>query len=222
MTSTIGELINQSIPHINDRSTIAQALDAMADADVEHIIVINDDREVVAIAEDIELEELNDDKLLSEVPFQCRFKGVNAQLHIYEALKLMSNNNWQLVPIIADDMTYLGAVNIDQIRAEAVENLAYKISGAIIVIRQMESDYSLAEIIRICESNDSRVLSVGTVKEEDSRAIYITLKLEKKDISSIIASFARYEYDVIASYGDDMYSEDLKDRLDLLMHYINM
>lgn len=222
MVSTIGELINPSILTLRYDMKVEEALNAVSDADVEYAIVLDENNHVFAIAEDIELEDADASLLVKEISFQNKFKGVNAQLHIYDALKLMSINSWDIIPVLDDDFEYLGAVSIHVIKSEIVENLAYKLSGAIIILRQLESDYSLAEIVRICEANDCRVMSVGTQKEVDSRGIFITLKLEKSEVSSLIASFTRYEYEIIATYGNNMYHEDLKDRLDLLMHYINM
>lgn len=222
MVSTIGELIHPSIPSIRYDMKVEEAMNILLDADVEYAVIVDENNQVFAIAEDIELEDANAALIVKEVPFQNKFKGVIGHLHIYDALKLMSNNGWEIIPVLGENMEYLGAVPIHIIKSEIAEKLAYRLSGAIILLRQLESDYSLAEIVRICEANDCRVMSVGTQKEEDSRGIFITLKLEKSDVSSLIASFTRYEYEIIATYGNNMYHEDLKDRLDLLMHYINM
>jgi len=222
MKSSIGELINATVPYVLETATVREALYLIEDNGVDCIIILNSAEEVIGLVEDVTLEELNDELTLSQVSIDIRFKGVHKQLHVYDALKIMKDNAWTVLPVVGDDWVYVGGVKLEDLTNELVENLAYKYSGAIIVLRTLETDYSLSEIIRICESNDTRVLSVGTQKEEDSRAVYIILKLEKKDISSVIASLNRYEYEVIASYGHNLYNEDLKGRLDLLMHFINM
>ena len=97
MKSTIGELINQTIPSIDYNATVEEALNVMVGEDLEHIIVLNDAHEVVAIAEDIELEDESNETLLKDVNFSIKFKGVLSHLHIYEALKLMMNNSWEMI-----------------------------------------------------------------------------------------------------------------------------
>jgi hypothetical protein len=50
----------------------------------------------------------------------------------------------------------------------------------------------------------------------------VTLKLNTHELSAIIAAFERYEYSVKGVYNDDTYHEDVKDRYDALMRYLDV
>jgi hypothetical protein len=50
----------------------------------------------------------------------------------------------------------------------------------------------------------------------------VVLKVNNPDIGKIIQTFNRYEYNVVASFGEDMIDDILRDRYDLLMRYLNM
>jgi len=50
----------------------------------------------------------------------------------------------------------------------------------------------------------------------------VTLKVNKQDISAIIATFLRYEYDVKATFNNTDNNDNAKDRYDSLMNYLNL
>ena len=83
-------------------------------------------------------------------------------------------------------------------------------------------DYSLTQIAQIIEGNDGKVLSCYLRPLTDSTKIEVTLKLNKEDLSAILQTFYRYNYTVKASYHQSEFSDDMKNRFDSFMNYINI
>ena len=53
--------------------------------------------------------------------------------------------------------------------------------------------------------------------------ISITIKINKIDLTSILRTFERYEYDIKASYSDEDLMEDtINERYDSFMKYLNI
>jgi hypothetical protein len=50
----------------------------------------------------------------------------------------------------------------------------------------------------------------------------VSIKVNKIDIGAILQTFDRYGYYVKATFGDDEDTDDLKDRYDSLMNYLNI
>ena len=50
----------------------------------------------------------------------------------------------------------------------------------------------------------------------------VTLKLNTNELSSIVAAFERFEYEVKGVHQDESYHEDVKDRYDALMKYLDV
>jgi hypothetical protein len=94
--------------------------------------------------------------------------------------------------------------------------------GSIIVLEMSQNDYSLSEIAQIIESNDAKILSMYITASIDSTLMDVILKINKQDLGAIIQTFNRYNYSVKASYGEEEDPEDLKDRFDSLMNYLNV
>ncbi|HOI00443.1 MAG TPA: CBS domain-containing protein, partial [Bacteroidales bacterium] len=77
------------------------------------------------------------------------------------------------------------------------------------------------EIARIVESDDAKVLSLYIRTLPDSTRMEITLKVNKMKIPGMLQTFHRYNYLVTASFSEGETADDLRDRYNLLMYYLN-
>lgn len=84
-------------------------------------------------------------------------------------------------------------------------------------------DYSLAEIARIVEENDAKILglTVDDVPGDPGR-IMLTLLVNQSECGAIVKSFHRYNYNVLNTYSSPDENNDLMDRFSLLMRYMNI
>ena len=83
------------------------------------------------------------------------------------------------------------------------------------------NDYSLTEIAGIVESNNTKILSSYLISKPNSTKIEVTIKLNKQDVSTIIKDFERHQYNVSASYKDVKADENLSERYESLMRFLN-
>jgi hypothetical protein len=56
----------------------------------------------------------------------------------------------------------------------------------------------------------------------DSTKIQVNLRINQQNLSAIIRTFERYDYQVLASYQDSQQPSELQDRYQELMHYLSM
>lgn len=75
---------------------------------------------------------------------------------------------------------------------------------------------------QIVESDNAQILSSYTRTFPDSTRMEVTLKVNKQDISNILATFLRYEYDVKATFNFTDHNDNAKDRFDSFMNYLNL
>ncbi len=95
-------------------------------------------------------------------------------------------------------------------------------SGGIIVLSINQLDYSLSEISRLIESNDAQILGSSiNVDKNDFSKFRLTLKINREDLTHIIATLERFDYKVIAKYHEAVNTSNDKERLDLLMRYLD-
>ena len=93
--------------------------------------------------------------------------------------------------------------------------------GGIIVLEVNANDYAMSQIAQIVESDSASILSSFISNAPDNK-IEITLKLNKPDLTRVIAAFERYSYTVKESYHQSDFVDTLKNRYDSLMNYLNI
>ena len=127
-----------------------------------------------------------------------------------------------MVPIIDEDQAYLGLISAEScLRAFATLN-SVKEAGGILELAVPVKDYQLSEVARIVEDNDAEILCFYTNINQADQKVEITIKLNTTEVSAIVASFERYEYEVKAIHNDTEYTEDLRERYDSFMRYMNV
>ncbi|MCD4746126.1 MAG: CBS domain-containing protein, partial [Bacteroidales bacterium] len=142
--------------------------------------------------------------------------------HIFEVIKLIASLKLTLVPVLNDKNHYLGVITLNNLVDYFSKIIAVQNPGGIIVLEINYNDYVLTEIAQIIESNDAKILSLYVTSHPDSTKMELTLKINKIDIHSILQTFNRYNYIIKASYseGDDF--DDLQERYESLMKYLDI
>lgn len=142
--------------------------------------------------------------------------------HIYEVMKLFADFKLTALPVVDEKGIYLGVITLVELMNYMAKTTAVSNPGGILVLETSQIDYSMIEISKIVEENDAKILSMFVSSPDDSIKVEITLKLNKIDIQHIIQTFLRYDYTIKASFFESDYFDNLRDRYDLLMAYLNV
>ena len=94
--------------------------------------------------------------------------------------------------------------------------------GGIIVLAVDKRNLSFGEINRLVETNDAYITQLNSHTEGDTGLVAVTLKVNKIEISDIVATFQRYEYIVRFYFGEEAYANELKENYNHLISYLNM
>jgi signal-transduction protein with cAMP-binding, CBS, and nucleotidyltransferase domain len=147
---------------------------------------------------------------------------VLASQHLYDVIKIFSSQHLSLLPVLNENHQYLGVITVNDLVGYISEMTAVSNPGGIIVLELNQNDYALSEIAQIIETNDAKILSLYITSIPDSTMIELTLKLNRMDIQPILQTFTRYEYTIKASFAEAEYYDDLLDRYNSFMNYLNI
>ncbi len=216
------ELITEEIPPLTHLDTAEKALNWMEEFKVSHLPVLKNGNFVGVISESDILDKQEMDKTL-DVLFQHlpRPYALGSD-HIYQVLARISEFKLSLIPILDENETYLGCTSVHHLLTLIANTGSIKETGGIIVLEMAFSDYSMAQIAQIVESNDAKILSSYIMSSPDSTNVEVTLKINQIELDRIIRTFERYDYIIKASYQKSSYSDDMQFRYDALMNYLNM
>ncbi len=215
-------LISDTIPALHTDDPGEQALIQMHEYNVAQLPVVEGKKYVGLVT----MEELISSKHLShplrDIVQNFRKPFVRNTAHIFDIMKAAVEYNVRIVPVLDDQQNYLGLVSAEScLRAFAVLNSVNE-PGAIIELEVARKDYSLSQLSGIVEDSEAAIICFYSHVNSESGNVEITIKVNTNEVASIIASFERYNYEVKLVHNDSEYSEDLKDRYDALMRYLNI
>jgi acetoin utilization protein AcuB len=215
------QLISDAIPPLKTSDTIQKVLDRMAEFRVNHLPIVNENQ-ILGLVSDEDLIEVQDyESPVGSVKLSISNGCIHQEQHIYDVVRIFAEKRLTLLPVVDEHRNYLGVISINSI-VEYIANLtSVKEPGGIVVIEINNRDNSLSHISQIVESNNAQVLSSYITSFPDSTRLEITLKLNRTDISAIVASFLRYDYTVVATYNDLKADAGSSDRYDQLMNYLS-
>lgn len=216
------ELINNNIPRLQLQDTIGKALRLISDYKVTHLPVVSDNNYLGMISED-DLLDADDEKLSIEI-LQESFllSSVKANVHFLNAVNYSNQFETSLVPIVDAANELAGVVtSVDLLKTLGNFSGANEIGG-IIVMEMERLHFAISEISRIVESNDATILHLNTTTHPDTGLLTVTLHLNKKEITAIIAAFERYEYTIIFNFGDEKFEDNIDTNYRHLMNYLDI
>jgi acetoin utilization protein AcuB len=141
--------------------------------------------------------------------------------HLFEVVQLVAETHYTCLAVCDIENNYQGAVSLTEL------NQAFNISsliqpGAIIVLRMNPKDYSLAELSRVIEYNDCKIVNVFVHTDvTDNTKIMVSLKLNKKAISTVLQTLERYQYNIYSIHQFAEQNTDVNDRYDWLIKYLH-
>lgn len=94
---------------------------------------------------------------------------------------------------------------------------------SLIILDVLAKDYMLTEIARLVEDNNARIIRLEVLPVKDGLSVLVSLKMNVSDISAVLRSFERFNYNVIYYFmKEDEISDTHDDRLKELLHYLDM
>ena len=216
------ELISNDIAPLHTSDTALQALSWMEEYRVSHLPIVNNIDFLGLISEE-DIYKISD----FEEPVGNHLLSISKQYvfgnqHLYDVIKTISSQHLTLLPVLNESRQYLGVITISDLVTSISEMAAVENPGGIIVLELNQNDYSLTEITQIIESNEAKILSLYITSHPDTTKIELTIKVNKMDIRPIIQTFNRYDYTIKASFAEAEYYDDLLDRYNSLMNYLNI
>jgi acetoin utilization protein AcuB len=216
------EIISTSIPSLHLSDPVSQALDLMADFHITHLPVVVEDK-LAGLVEEDDLLNVEDDSTKLEA-LQSGFlrTEAHAESFFFEAIQLVNESGLTVVPVVTGDSEYVGAILASDLLKQLSRITGVKDTGGIIVLEMDKLSFSFSEISKLVETNDAQITQLNTYPDPQSGSFYITLRINKLEISDIVATFQRYEYRVKYYFGEELYENELRSNYDHLMNYLSI
>lgn len=215
------QLVSDEIIPLRTSDTGEEALEMMNEFYVRHLPIVNNQQLLGLIAED-DILNFDATEPVGSYSLSLSHPYVHARDHIYEVMRVLAEYQLTLVAVVDEDENYCGVVTQEDLLRYFANTASFTESGSIIVLETHKHDYSLAEIARIVESENTVIFSSFVSSTPDDNEVSVTIKVNTQNIGAILATFTRFNYIIKASFNEAEYMDTLKERYDALMTYLNV
>ncbi len=216
------ELINNDIPRLQLQDSVGKALQLINDFRISHLPVVSEETFLGLISED-DLLDAEDEKLPIEV-LQNNFvnAAVPDNVHFLNAVSSSIQFDTTVVPVVNNEDEYAGAITTSDLLKTLGNFSGADEIGGLIVLEMERTQFAISEISRIVESNDCTILHLNTTVHPLTGLLTVTLHINKREIASVIATFERYEYSVVYSFGNEKFENEIGSNYQNLMNYLDI
>ena len=217
------QLITENIPPIKLSDTGVRVLRWMDEFKVNHLPIVEGGEYIGLISDADVLDLPSPEESIGNQEIEPEKLFVKENQHIFDAIKLMSEANLSVIPVLDEEGKYLGSIAMSNLIEKMATITAANEPGSILVLEMDPANYSLSEIAQIVEGNSAKVLSLFVYRDSESGMLNITLKINKTDIGGVVQTFQRYKYFIKSNFQvDQQYFDDLKSKYEAFMNFLKM
>jgi len=216
------ELITQSVPQIKLSDTVFKVLQMMNETHLSQLPLVDKGHLLGLVKEEEILNPIHSEEVIRNMKLALIRPFIHDYEHIFEVLKVASELKMKVIPVVNKDEKYLGCITLESLLNYFAQDTDILEPGGILSLEMEVADYSLSEVSRLVEAEGGRILCAFAGSIKDSSQMELTLKINKPDLQAIIASLQRHNYLIKDVYQEPEYFEDLKNRFDSLMTYLNV
>jgi CBS domain-containing protein len=193
----------------------------MEDYDVQHLCVVTDEK-FVGIVDKNTLLDTPETAIIATMQDEFIVASVHADEHFLAGAKLLSLHELTMLPVVSTTADLLGVITAKHMLAALTSHVGADMKGGVIVLEMEQRQYSFGEIARLVETNDAYVTQLNTATDTQTGMLLVTLQINRIEVSTIVATFQRYDYSVKYYFGEENYQNELKENYNHLLSYLNM
>lgn len=220
---SVKSILEEEFVPLRGSETVKAAKERMESEQVTVLPVV--DRSTDKLVGQVSYEQLlnaDDEVNIAELDLAKAIRIFEGQ-HIFVAARLILQHELSLLPLVDDEVTFLGMIAKLRLLEAISRMLNLGQTGSVVTIELDPIDFSISEIVQIIEAEGAKILGIAVESpDQNHRTFEVSVKLNIKDISRITAALKRYDYSVITESESSVLENDLEYRADELIKYIDM
>ena len=216
------ELLSQTLPYLRMTDKVYQALQLMNENHVTHLPITDGEKLIGTISETDLLQADNDRDTLDTLQQSFSDVSVKEDEHFLKAVQLAADSGLSVIPVVNEENELVGTVAYNDLLRFSSEFMSLSEPGGMLVLEIPSNQYSFNEISKIVEMNDTQITQLNTSNDPESGMMQVTIRINRPEVSDIVATFQRYDYNVKYFFGEELYENELKSNYDNLMNYLKI
>ncbi|HBB48552.1 MAG TPA: acetoin utilization protein acuB [Flavobacteriaceae bacterium] len=194
--------------------------ETLSHCSLSHVLVTQEDLYLGALSETDALC-LDPNMALSEIQYALTPFFVRPQNSWFEILEAFAQHQTNIMPVINEQGLYQGYYELSDIMHLFHSTPFLSAEGVVLIVGRKTSEYSLAELTQILESNGGHLFG-AFVSQQSNDHTQVTLKVSSETITTCIEALRRYGFDIISVHEKDSTLNQLKERSEYLDKYLNI
>jgi acetoin utilization protein AcuB len=215
------QLISGEIPVLVPTDSVGHALHQMEEWKLRQLPVAQGSQYLGMLAED-DLLDLSEETELAPLVDRFRKVSVHASDIFLTAVKRSREMHSELVAVLSEQDAYEGVITQEGMMRELSRYTGVSEQGALMVLEMDRQTYSPGEINRLVESNDAFITQLNTLYDPALQRLTVILRINREEVSDIVATFQRHEYTVRYYLGEELFRNELQSNLEHLLNYLNI
>lgn len=216
------ELLSQTLPFLRLTDKVYQALQMMNDNNVTHLPIVDGEKFVGVISESDLMQAENDNAEINTLTQSFSDVSVKEDEHFLKAVQIAAEGGLSIVPVVTEENELVGTVAYNDLLKFSSDFMSLSEPGGLIVLEMESNQYSFNDISKVVEANDAKITQLNTSNDAESGMMQVTIRINKPEVSDIVASFQRYDYNVKYFFGEELYANELRSNYDNLMNYLKI
>ena len=216
------ELVNENIPRLQLQDSVIKAKQLISDFKLTHLPIVSENTFLGLISEE-DLLDVEDEKIPIELIQKSFVLGfVYDDVHFLNAVNFCNQYETNIVPVLNKSNEFLGVITSSHLLKNMGDFAGGNEIGGLIILEMERIQFSISEISRIVESNDCTILHLNTMTNPLNGVLMVTLHLNKREISSVVSTFDRYEYTIKHHFGNQEFESNTQINYKNLIKYLDI
>ena len=216
------ELNNNNIPQLQLQDTIAKALQLVSDFKVSHLPVVSEEKFLGLISEEDLMDAHNKNMSIEFLQRDFILASINENDHFLQAVNISNQYQTNVVPVTNFENELIGTITRQTLLRTLGSFSGAQDIGGIIVLEMEQNQFTISDISRIVESNGATILHLNTTIQPETGLLRVTIHINKKELSAVVAAFERYEYYVIYYFSEEKFEKEIHSNYRHLMNYLDI
>ncbi len=218
----VSDITETGFPHAGLAAKISFVLRLMDDYDVQHISVTSAEENFAGLISKQDLLDADENDTLYKLQHKMVHTSVLPQEYFLAALKTTVQFDVSVVPVVASTGELQGSITAKNLLQRINNFCGAEEQGAVIVLEMDKRNFSFGELSRLIETNDAYITQLNTRTEPSTGLLIASIRINKKEVSDIVATLQRYDYTIRHYFGEELYENELKENFNLLMNYLSI
>lgn len=210
-------------PLLSIQTSISELMQLAFEFNIFHFPISNNGNYLGSLALDmLNEDEINENKKVADFKEDLILFSVKDDGYILNSIFEFAEKQTSSAAVINSEGQIIGLLRSNDIFKYLANSTSYKEEGVYISLKLETRDYNLQEIARIVESNNAKILSLQIESSDNKNDLLVTIKINSKNISHVLATFDRFDYNYVTHAAIDTKDEYYLGRYNLLMKYLNL